>query len=161
MILFFFISRALKANKKMSPKINHNKILLFESCIILCMPSISVVTFINNNTALINQISLFDIVTGQKFSFFSRRKKAIDFFLENGRYKPNEQISKEKKQVIGRKRDFCPFFRFFCFQKWRFYVHWYILCLNSQSYDILKGTFNLKTFQDKHFFNYATIMRFP
>ena len=29
--------------------------------------------------------------------FFLDEKKAVDFFLENGRYKDNEQISKKKK----------------------------------------------------------------
>ena len=50
--------------------------------------------------------------TAQKFGFFSRRKNAVDFFLENGRYRLNEHIKRKEKQVIGRNRDFCPFFRF-------------------------------------------------
>ena len=39
-----------------------------------------------------------DLVTAQRRnSAFFATKKAVVFFLENGRYNPNEQISKEKK----------------------------------------------------------------
>ena len=73
-----------------------------------------------------------DLVTAQRRnSAFFATKKAVVFFLENGRYKPNEQISKEKKGQGEKTRFFAHFSDFFCFQKWRFYEYWYILFHNS------------------------------
>ena len=91
-------------------------------------------------------------------AFFLDEKMQSIFFLKMVDTNLMNKNQKKKKQVIGRNQDFCPFFRFFCFQKWRFYVYWYILFLNSYSYAIFKGTCILKTFQDKHFFAYATIV---
>ena len=58
--------------------------------------------------------------------------------------------------ISGEIEIFAHFSDFFCYQKWRFYVYWYILFLNSQSYDILKDTFNLKTFIMKKLFKINT-----
>ena len=61
--------------------------------------------------------------TAQKFSFFSRRKNTVDFFLENGRYRPNEQISKEKKIAHREKSRFLPIFLFSKMEILRILVH--------------------------------------
>ena len=49
-------------------------------------------------------------------AFFFDEKKAVVFFLENGRYRPNEQISKEKKIGHREKSRFLPIFPIFVFK---------------------------------------------